>query len=69
MSNYKYSDLCAGKGVAASTLRRKKKKKQKQNKTDFFLAFADFCGVNTPTMISTTKVTSLNTELRRNMHN
>lgn len=35
MSNYKYSDLCAGKGVAASTLRRKKKKNQKQNKTDF----------------------------------
>lgn len=33
MSNYKYSDLCAGKGVAASTLRRKKKKKQKQATT------------------------------------
>lgn len=69
MSNYKYSDLCAGKGVAASTLRRKKKKTRNKTKLILFLAFADFCGVNTPTMISTTKVISLNTELRRNMHN
>lgn len=36
MSNCKYSDLCAGKGVAASTLRRKKKKTETKQNWFFF---------------------------------